>query len=86
MSQFIKQKASQQEWYSPPFYAYPGSYKMCINVTANGWKEGEDTHVSVFAYLMRGKNDDNLSWPFQGEVTITLLNQLRYENHHTHRH
>ena len=59
---------------------------MCINVTANGWKEGEDTHVSVFAYLMRGKNDDNLSWPFQGEVTTTLLNQLRYENHHTHRH
>ena len=31
---------------------------------------------------MRGKNDDNLSWPFRGKVTITLLNQLADENHH----
>ena len=33
---------------------------------------------------MRGKNDDNLSWPFRGEVTITLLNQLADENHLTY--
>ena len=32
---------------------------------------------------MRGKNDDNLSWPFRGEVTITLLNQLKDKNHFT---
>ena len=32
---------------------------------------------------MKGKNDDNLPWPFTGEVTITLLNQLEDENHHT---
>ena len=32
---------------------------------------------------MKGKNDDNLSWPFTGEVTVTLLNQLEDENHHT---
>ena len=39
---------------------------------------------TVFAYLMQGKNDDNLPWPFTGKVTITLLNQLEDENHYTH--
>jgi len=70
-------------WYSPPFYIHPGSYKMCISVCANGYGSGEGTHISVFAHLMRGKNDDNLSWPFTGEVTFTLLNQLEDKNHHT---
>ena len=32
---------------------------------------------------MKGKNDDNLPWPFTGEVTITLLNQLADKNHYT---
>ena len=72
-----------KEWYSPPFYTHPGGYKMCINVEANGDDDGRDTYVSVYAYLMKGKNDDNLPWPFTGEVTITLLNQLEDENHHT---
>ena len=56
---------------------------MCIRVDANGCGDGEDTHVSVYAYLMKGRNDDNLSWPFEEEVTITLLNQLADGNHHT---
>ena len=43
--------------------------------------------MSVFAYLMRGMNDDNLTWPFTGKLTIELLNQLQDANHllrHTH--
>jgi len=83
MPKFNQHKEDQDEWYSPPFYTHPGSYKMCICVDANGYGDGEGTHISVYAHLMRGKNDDNLSWPFTGEVTITLLNQLRDKNHHT---
>ena len=83
MPEFQQHKSSNQEWYSPPFYTHPGGYKMCICVDANGCDEGEDTHVSVFAYLMKGKNDDNLPWPFRGDVTITLLNQLADEDHCT---
>ena len=55
---------------------------MCIKVYANGCDDDADTHVSVFAYLMRGRNDDNLPWPFPGKVTITLLNQLADKNHY----
>ena len=56
---------------------------MCICVDADGDGGGKGTHVSAYVYLMCGKNDDNLSWPFRGEVTITLLNQLEDKNHFT---
>ena len=82
--EFNQHKSSKHAWYSPPFYTHPGGYKMCIRVDANGNLDGAGTHVSVFVYLMRGRNDDTLPWPFTGEVTITLLNQLEDENHHTH--
>jgi len=69
MPKFNQHKKFQDRWYSPPFYIHHGSYKMCISVYASGKGDGEGTHISVFASLMRGKNDDNLSWPFKGEVT-----------------
>ena len=82
MPGFSRLKYSKQTWYSPPFYTHPGGYKMCIRVDANGFGPVTGTRVSVYAYLMQGKNDDNLPWPFTGEVTITLLNQLEDENHY----
>ena len=83
MTKYHRHKSSKQGWYSPPFYTHPGGYKMCVGVNANGCGAATGTHVSVFVYLMKGKNDDNLPWPFTGEITITLLNQLEDENHHT---
>ena len=81
---FNLHKTCKYGWLSPPFYIHPGSYKMCIHVYADGNGRGEGTHISVFSKLMRGKNDDNLSWPFRGKVTFTLLNQLEDENHFTY--
>ena len=54
---------------------------MCLSVYANGSGKGEGTHVSLFAYLMKGEFDDHLKWPFQGYITVTLLNQLEDNNH-----
>ena len=82
-SEFYQHDLHDKEWYTPPFYTHPGGYKMCIQVDANGYQDGRDTYVSVYACLMKGRNDDNLPWPFTGEVTVTLLNQLEDENHHT---
>ena len=56
---------------------------MCLRVDANGWKDGKGTHVSVYAYLMRGEFDDLLKWPFQGHLTVAMLNQLEDNNHTT---
>ena len=81
--EYRQHKSSKQEWYSPPFYTHPGGYKMCIRVCANGDGDGANTHVSVFARMLRGKNDDTLPWPFTGKVHVTLLNQLADRYHYT---
>ena len=91
MTEFKSKKKNDVEWYSPPFYTHTHGYKMRINVYANGCRvyangygDGKGTHLSVHAYLMQGPYDDDLMWPFQGVITIQLLNQLEDGNHHTH--
>ena len=66
-------------FHSCPFYTSPGGYKMCISVYCNGI---ERSYVSAYVVLMKGDNDDFLTWPFPGTVTIQLLNQLEDKNHH----
>ena len=61
--------------YSPAFYTHPHGYQMCVCVYPNGCGDGEGTHVSIFTYMMRGPFDNNLKWPFRGEITIQLVNQ-----------
>ena len=80
---FQKNKEENEEWFSDPVYSHFGGYKMCLRVDANGHKEGKGTHVSVYIYLMRGDNDDNLKWPFKGTIKVSLLNQLEDGQHHT---
>ena len=79
----LQHKTANDEIYSPAFYTSPKGYKMCIRVYANGDGHGKGTHVSVFAYLLKGENDDYLLWPFTGTVTVKLLNQLEDKNHHS---
>ena len=85
MTNFEQHKIDSDNWYSPPFYTHPQGYKMCLNVYGNGCGDGKGkgTHVSVFAHLMRGEFDDHLKWPFQGCVTVAMLNQLEDNNHAT---
>ena len=83
MTNFEQHKIDSDNLYSPPFYTHPRGYKMCLRVDTNGHGNGKGTHVSVFAYLMRGEFDDQLKWPFQGRVTVAMLNQLKDNNHTT---
>ena len=62
-------------WYSPPFYTHVGGYKMCLIIYANGWGDGEGTHVSVAVHMLKGEFDFHLKWPFKGEITVELVNQ-----------
>ena len=86
MTDFEKHKLLDDDWYSPAVYTRSGScsYKMCLVVHANGKETGKGTHISVFAHLMRGVFDGDMGWPFQGAVTVQLLNQLEDRHHHTH--
>ncbi len=73
LTNYLKHKNDKDVFYSPPFYTSYTGYKMCLAVDANGWGT-EGTHVSVYVCLMKGDNDDSLSWPFTGTVTVELLN------------
>ena len=81
LMQFSQKKEENEDWNSLGFYTSPGGYKMKLNVCPNGDGNGKGKHVSCFICLMPGEYDDTLEWPFQGEVTIELLNQLEDKNH-----
>ena len=81
MTDFEKHKKADDRWFSPPFYSHIGGYKMSLSVDANGSGKGKDTHVSVGIHLMQGEYDEQLKWPFPGDITIQLLNQSRDESH-----
>ncbi len=70
-------------YYSPSFYTSPNGYNMKIRVEANGSRKGSGSHVSVFACIVKGKYDENLNWPFVGDITFQLLNQLEDKNHYS---
>ena len=82
MTSFEQHKKNSDIWLSPPFYSHIGGYKMSISVYANGCGAGEDTHLSAYINMMPGEYDDNLKWPFHGEVTVQLLNQRNNGNHY----
>ena len=81
MKGFSRMRENQEDWYSHGFYTSPGGYKMTLCVIANGSNDGRGTHTSCCIRLLSGECDDTLEWPFQGKVTIELLNQLKDESH-----
>ena len=78
---FQKHKRDEDCFYSPSFYTSQNGYRICIAIHSNGQHAGRNTHVSVYAHLMKGEYDDSLVWPFTGFVNIGILNQLENENH-----
>ena len=72
---FTDLRSSGKQWFSSPFYTHPQGYRMCISLDCNGSDEGSGTHVSVYANLMRGEFDDDLTWPFCGIIAMQLINQ-----------
>ncbi len=82
MTNFQQHKRDGNWWYSPPVYTHPWGYKICLGVCARGF--GNNSHVSVFVYLMRGEQDDHLTWPLRGTITFQLLDQTGGENHKFH--
>lgn len=81
---YSRYKESGTSWYSSPFYLHPTfSYKMCVRVSFGvslNYSEREEK-VTFSLHLMKGEDDDKLSWPLKLFVTFTLLNQ-----HHDGQH
>lgn len=63
---------------STPFYRC--GYKCKLNVGPNedgseDEDEDEDTYLSIYIIIMKGDYDAALTWPFQKQVTFTLIDQ-----------
>ena len=83
ISDFSEKKEAKEVWYSSPFYTHNRGYKFCLTVYPNGYSRGSGSHLSVYAALMRGKYDNELEWPFEGDVRVELLNWRANKNHHS---
>lgn len=66
--------ASQRCFFSESFFVEPYGYKMRLTICPDGPPE-INFHLSVYAQLLRGRNDDQLVWPFQQKVVFTLVDQ-----------
>ena len=76
-------KEQKQVWFSPSFYSFLGGHKLQLKVYPNGLKMGKDSHLSVYAYIMQGENDDSLQWPLSADIEIELLKFDSDEGHHS---
>ena len=81
VDKFKYHKESEKEWVSEPFYTHPQGYKMCVEVFISGLDTSKK-YLSLYTCVMKGENDDKLSWPFYGKLTVQLLNQKLDEHHH----
>ena len=81
ISDFSEKKKANEKWISSPFYTHSRGYKFRLVVFPNG--DGSRSHLSVYAQLMRGEYDNELEWPFEGDIRVELLNWRADKNHHS---
>ena len=77
-----ERRVSKSHWLSMPFYTHQGGYRVRLVVYPDGVKSGAGSHISVAIYLMNGKHDDQLAWPPDIALKVTLFNQLPDKNDH----
>ena len=65
----------------PPFFNHPHGNRLCLQVFPNGYRRGKGTYVSLFMYVMQGPFDSLLKWPFRGELTVQVVNQVGDHDH-----
>ena len=61
--------------HSPGFYTSPYGYRMCVRVNLNGLDAGVGRHLALFIHFERGENDDILDWPFNGVISLSIVDQ-----------
>ena len=82
ISEYSTRKQFNSYYHSPPFTTSPQGYRLCLAVFANGLCSGKGSHLSIYAYIMKGQHDDRLQWPFTGTIIIELLNWLEDKGHY----
>lgn len=61
--------------YSPPIYTHLYGYKLRVKFYPNGVRSGIGKYMGLFVQMMYSENDDILTWPFIGRITLSILDQ-----------
>ncbi|CAH1785557.1 unnamed protein product [Owenia fusiformis] len=61
--------------HSPGFYTSYYGYKLCVRMNLNGVDNAHGTHLSIFIHFMQGEYDFMLDWPFNGKITLSIMDQ-----------
>ena len=77
VNEFSKRKQHKSEYYSKPFFTTDKGYKMQMRVGTN------EKFLYFFVYLMRGKYDNNLEWPFRADIEVQLINWKNESKNHS---
>ena len=80
MRDFEQLKYNNESWYSPVFCTKEKGYHFRLRVDANGWR-GTGGAVAVVVSIVKGDYDDQLQWPFEGVVTVQILNHISNSEH-----
>lgn len=76
-SRMLKRAKSGKETHiwSEKFLTGAHGYNLQLCMYPNGTADGKNTHVSLYVYICRGLYDSLLHWPFQKQITFTLIDQ-----------
>jgi len=84
ISDFMQKMKKKEQWDSGLFFLYETEYEVCLTVYPGGYEDGDDSHLSVYLYIMKS-NDDKSKRPLKGTFVIEILDQLlRNEDHYSH--
>ena len=72
---FERRKNKGKEFTSPPFYS--SGYKLRFTVKFN-----IADHIGVYIQLLKGENDNQLTWPFKSKVSFILVGDFVMEGNH----
>ena len=84
MQGFEEKRMNSERWCSPVLLTHKNGYHFQIKVDINGWSSSDA--IAMVVSLIKGDNDDKLSWPFEGVITVQVLNQIRNLAHSKAKH
>ena len=80
MRDFEQLKRNNEKWYSPVFCTHEKRYHFRLRVDANGWC-GTGNSIAVVVSIVKGDYDDQLQWPFEGVISVQILNLISNSAH-----
>lgn len=83
MKNFLSYSKGGPVEYSPVYYTHSFGYKFRVKVIRTEYSKllSLDAFTSIFVEFLVGPYDDQLTWPFQGSITVAIINQLNNSNH-----